>query len=526
MPSFETMPTPTNEPKPVIVRKVGPDGKITTEEIKPARRGLESKRTKTKPDLKTVPAEDQPSARDLVRVQSYKDGKMKESVFDRGTKVLESEKRNQWNVMPVAPAPELEPEKPYSQADLAGALEKGVENPFDLLARAKTWGDLISSFKKIDMIADDDGSLYSSEYFTSLAEDLQLATAENYPTADSPLIQSLPEKHGIRAKFVELLKRTPPLTKQDGLFTEKAEAVPQPLKPLPETDREIEPIPVFNLPEVTEDQVEPLPDLENFQSQVREDLPLGFGFEMPEEKLSEDFPNQYKSSAEYQDASDILNKEADQLSRDFESWMATVKKQDPSETIKSPYFGEFAAKRNQARVAARLADRTALYDMLEQEYAELSNSRLENPNASSQQAFDTIARLDEIKRERQTLYEEIARLDNEFMELEVTAQIQHHKKETGFTPEEERALDDVGKFYTKLNETQAQLRQEKSGFLNRVKSFFSTEKKKQIESLEDISRAYQSRLKQAEESAKVARTARSTRLAQRSMRAKGANIQG
>jgi hypothetical protein len=517
---FDAMPAESipeaKKSKPVIVKKIDRSGKITEEEILPVGRartappGLDEKSDRSKPKLEVVsPEAPAPSARDIIRVQSAStEGRRKESVYEKGKKVLESEKRNPWNVQQVIPAPELAPQEAIAQQPATS------ETPFAEIATARSWDQLMDTFNKLDVI-EDNGAIYHAPYFIDIARSLQTQVEGEEYTEDSPLFDMLPEKYGIRAKFLELLKATKPLTKAEIVFPEKIE----PLKPAPASAEDIEPIPILRrpdfapLPEVP--VVEELPKLEPLTSQDV-GMTVEFGFEAPAERLSEDFPNQYKSSSEYQDLSDRLNTEAEVLAKDFESWAATTQEKNPEKLQNSPYFKEFAAKRNQARVAARLADRLALQDMLEQENAELSNSQLENPGAVDMNAFETVARMDEIKRERRILAEEVVRLDNEFMELDVNIQIQRHKKESGFTPAEERALNDVATFYTKLNETQQQLQKEKGGFLNRVKSFFSADKKKQVESLEDIARAYQSRLTQAQESANVARKARATRLAARS----------
>jgi len=364
----------------------------------------------------------------------------------------------------------VETTKPESPRPIEKPVKESKTNPaLKDIEKAMTYGQLIDTLRKIDIIADDDGSIYSASDLIQIAQYLQTAAENQSITKDSPLISSLPSKYGIKETFQRLIENLPPISNLE--ITEK-------LEPTTEQPTEIE---------------------------------LDFTDLIPESEVI--IENSYQNSAQYQDVSDQMHKKAQELLSKYESW--GVKTTDPN-FEQNPYYKEFNFTRRLAHVSAILSDRYARYAMIDQEIQEISEAAKDNPeNEAPNKTLERMARTSEVTAERAVLADEIRRLDSEFLALDSNIEIQRYQQETAYTREEEKALQELAVVYSKLNQAERDLEKEKSGFLNKLSSLFKSDKKKKIEAAEDIIRAYRNRFTTAQTNADAARASYSARMAKK-----------
>lgn len=368
----------------------------------------------------------------------------------------------------------VETTKPESPRPIEKPVKESKTNPaLKEIEKAMTYGQLIDTLRKIDIIADDDGSIYSASDLIQIAQYLQTATEEQGITKQSPLISSLPAKYGIRETFQRLIENLPPVS--------NLEITPEAEQPVAQ-------------PELMEKEIE-----------------LDFTDLIPESEVI--IENSYQNSAQYKDVSDQMHKKAQELLSKYESW--GVKTTDPN-FEQNPYYKEFNFTRRLAHVSAILSDRYARYAMIDQEIQEISEAAKDNPeNEAPNKTLERMARTSEVTAERAVLADEIRRLDSEFLALDSNIEIQRYQQETAYTREEEKALQELAVVYSKLNQAERDLEKEKSGFLNKLSSLFKSDKKKKIEAAEDIVRAYRNRFTTAQTNADAARASYSARMAKK-----------
>lgn len=544
-------------------------------------------------DLKTT-------GRKILRETSYdfENGEYKptgeETVYDidsqtqKPTIALKAEKRpmKAYGEQMVQPAPMLPVEQPTVESNPVETNEnvikikrvtpKGLvtekiyagKSPLLEIPKARNYDELIDAFAKFDEIADDDGSIYTSEYLKDIAEFLQTATPEQYPKPDSPLLMSLPEKYGIRKTFQRLVETTKPesprpiekpvkesktnpalkeiekaltygqlidtlrkidiIADDDGSIYSASDLIQiaQYLQTAAENQSITKDSPLisslpskYGIKETFQRLIENLPPISNLEitekleptTEQPTEIELDFTDLIPESEVI--IENSYQNSAQYQDVSDQMHKKAQELLSKYESW--GVKTTDPN-FEQNPYYKEFNFTRRLAHVSAILSDRYARYAMIDQEIQEISEAAKDNPeNEAPNKTLERMARTSEVTAERAVLADEIRRLDSEFLALDSNIEIQRYQQETAYTREEEKALQELAVVYSKLNQAERDLEKEKSGFLNKLSSLFKSDKKKKIEAAEDIIRAYRNRFTTAQTNADAARASYSARMAKK-----------